>query len=135
MRNAVLALALFAALPALAGNELFTKYETVRQSFLKSSFAEVKVGAKQLADAARAAKQPAVAAKADAVAKSADLEKARDGFALLSDEMIKLRGATAGARPAVYYCSMVKRSWLQPKGKIGNPYDESMAMCGELKAE
>jgi hypothetical protein len=30
---------------------------------------------------------------------------------------------------------MVKKSWLQPKGQVGNPYDTAMAVCGELKSE
>jgi hypothetical protein len=69
------------------------------------------------------------------VAASSDLAKARTSFGALSDEMIKMRSSTKGARPAVYACSMLKKSWLQPKGQVGNPYDPSMAMCGELKAE
>ena len=49
--------------------------------------------------------------------------------------MIKLRATVSGTRPSVYYCPMVKKSWLQPKGDVGNPYDKSMQMCGVLKEE
>jgi hypothetical protein len=49
--------------------------------------------------------------------------------------MIKLQTKTEGARPAVYYCPMIRKEWLQPKGTVGNPYDAAMATCGALKAE
>lgn len=88
------------------------------------------------ASEASKAKNTAVATQAKAVATSTDLAKAKASFAKLSDEMIKVQKASAkGQRPAVYYCSMVKKSWLQEKGKVGNPYDASMQMCGELKSE
>jgi hypothetical protein len=135
MRKFVLTLMLAAAIPALANPTLFSKYESIRQALLAGSLPKAQAGARELAAAARTAKNAAVAQRADSVVKAADLEAARTAFAPLSDEMIKLRSATTGAKPAVYYCPMVKKSWLQPKGKIGNPYDESMEMCGELKSE
>lgn len=128
-----LALLLALALPVFANTApLFTKYESIRQGFLGNSLKDVQTGAKELAAAARAAKQTAIAEKADVVANSTDLAKARASFALLSDEMIKVR---AKGGPAVYYCSMAKKSWLQPKGTVGNPYEPDMKTCGELKAE
>lgn len=135
MRKFVLLAVVALAVPAWANTELYTKYETVRQALLKSSLADAKAGAKTLAAAARGAKQAEVAKQAEALAAAASLDAARQGFAPLSDSMIRLRAAAKGDKPAVYYCSMVKKSWLQPKGKIGNPYDEGMAMCGELKEE
>lgn len=135
IRTTLTILALAAAVPMLAGTTLFTGYESVRQGLLKGSLQDVQAGAKQLATEATKAKQPEVAKHAAEVAKSADLAKARANFSGLSDEMIKVRGSVSGDRPSVYYCSMVKKSWLQPKGKVGNPFDPSMAMCGELKAE
>lgn len=125
-----LTLPLFAASPTL-----FDRYEAVRQALLKNSLADVQKNAKALSSAAATAKNEAVAKQAGAVAASTDLTKARASFAALSDEMIKVRSTTKGARPAVYACSMLKKSWLQPKGQAGNPYDPSMAMCGELQAE
>lgn len=116
--------------PLFANTGLFTKYEAVRQGLLKNSLADVQKNAAALASDARAAKKTAIASQADAVARSADLAKARAAFATLSDSLSRESG-----RPAVYHCSMVKKSWLQPKGKVGNPYDPAMAMCGELKAE
>lgn len=135
MKRFILTLALVAAVPVMAGTTLFTNYEAVRQGLLKSSLKDVQTSAAKLSAEASKAKNQAVAKQADAVAKSSDLAKARASFAALSDEMIKVRNTTSGARPAVYYCSMVKKSWLQTKGKVGNPYDASMQMCGELKAE
>jgi len=134
MKRIALALAL-AAVPLFANPALFGRYETVRQSFLKNSLKDVQTSAAALAADARKAKLDKVAKEADAVAKSADLPKARAAFATLSESMIALRNATKGARPAVYGCSMLKKSWLQPKGQAGNPFDPAMAMCGELKAE
>lgn len=121
--------------PLLANPALFGKYEAVRQSLLKSDLAGAQKHAAALAADAKAAKNATVTELAQGVAKSRDLAGARRNFGALSDEMIKVRNATKGARPAVYYCAMVKKSWLQPKGQVGNPYDSAMAVCGELKSE
>jgi hypothetical protein len=136
MKRTLFALALAIALPALADStQLFTRYEGVRQGFLKTSLKDVQKNAKALAADARKAKQDAIAREADAVAKSPDIDKARAAFATLSDSMIALQKKTEGARPAVYSCPMVRKSWLQPKGQVGNPYDSAMVMCGALKSE
>jgi hypothetical protein len=133
MKKLILVLAL--TLPVLANPALFTKYESVRQSLLKEDLAGARKHAAALATDAKAGKNAAVAEFAQSVAKSHDLAGARRSFGVLSDEMIKVRNAAKGARPAVYACPMVKKSWLQPKGQVGNPYDSAMATCGELKAE
>ena len=133
MKKLIVVLAL--AFPLFANPTLFTKYESVRQSLLKSDLAGAQKHAAALATDAKTAKQVTIAEMAQSVAKSRDMAGARRAFGMLSDEMIKVRNNAKGARPAVYYCSMVKKSWLQPKGQVGNPYDSSMAMCGELKAE
>ena len=136
MKRTLFALALAAALPLLADNgQLFTRYEGVRQGFLKPSLKDVQKNARALAADARKAKQETIAKEADAVAKSPDIEKARAAFGTLSDAMIELQKKTEGARPAVYSCPMVRKSWLQPKGQVGNPYDDAMATCGSLKSE
>jgi hypothetical protein len=128
MKKLIVVLAL--TFPLFANTGLFSKYETVRQGLLKSSLPKVQQSAAALAADAQAAKLPTVVDAAQAVARAKNLADARRSFAALSDEMIKLSG-----RPAVYHCSMLKKSWLQAKGKVGNPYDASMATCGELKAE
>ena len=99
--------------------------EATRQALLKSSLPETQAAAKALAAEATKAKNAKIAEQAAAVAKSPDIAKAQAAFATLSD----------GTRPSVYYCPMVKKSWLQPKGDVGNPYDKSMQMCGVLKEE
>lgn len=135
MKRLLLTLTLLAAVPAFADTAVFVKYEKVRQSLLAKSLKDVQSGAKQLAADARGAKLAEVAKRADVVAKSPDMAKARVAFAALSDELIKVRKQIAGARPAVYHCPMVRKSWLQPKGNVGNPYDPAMQMCGSLQEE
>ncbi|HVG25029.1 MAG TPA: hypothetical protein VND45_12790 [Thermoanaerobaculia bacterium] len=115
---------------AIQSTTLFTHYEGVRQGLLKGSLGQTKKQAASLARSAHEAKLNSVADFAQSVAVAKSLADARRSFAALSDEMIKVPG-----HPAVYYCPMVKKSWLQPKGKVGNPYDPAMKMCGELKAE
>ena len=133
MKKLVLALAL--TFPVLADTTLFTKYESVRQSLLKSDLAGAQKHAAALATNAKKAKNRTVSEFAQGVAKSRDMAAARRNFAALSDELIKVQKSTKGARPAVYSCPMVNKSWLQPKGQVGNPYDSAMASCGVLKAE
>lgn len=133
MKKLVLALAL--TFPVLATPALFTKYESVRQSLLKSDLAGAQKHAAALATDAKKAKNTAVSELAQGVAKSRDMAAARRNFAALSDELIKVQKTTKGARPAVYHCPMVNKSWLQAKGQVGNPYDSAMPSCGVLKAE
>ncbi|HEV7241552.1 MAG TPA: DUF3347 domain-containing protein [Thermoanaerobaculia bacterium] len=129
-----LILILLIAAPLFANTTLFTKYEAVRQSLLKSDLAGAQKNAAALSTEAQKAKKRMVSEFAQGVEKSRDLAAARRNFAALSDEMIKVRNTSSGKRPSVYYCPMVKKSWLQPKGQVGNPYDSMMALCGELKA-
>ena len=48
--------------------------------------------------------------------------------------MVRYRAEVEGERPAVGYCPMAAKSWLQLDGEeIGNPYyGQSMASCGEV---
>ena len=130
-----LLLVLAAALPLFASPTLFSKYEATRQGFLKNSLPAVQKAAKEVEAVANTEKNAELAKLAQAVAKSPDMAKARESFSALSNEMIKLRNAATGERPAVYSCPMYKKSWLQPKGTVGNPYDAMMALCGKLEAE
>ncbi|HEV8432991.1 MAG TPA: hypothetical protein VGR95_06220 [Thermoanaerobaculia bacterium] len=92
---------------------------------------KIQPAAAALAKDARAAKQAAVAAKADALAKATSFPAAKSAFAALSDEMVRYRAAMKAKEPIVVYCSMEKKSWLQPKGAVVNPYvDPSMRSCG-----
>ena len=80
-----------------------------------------------------------LAVAAEALAKAADLSSARDAFYAFSKPLVRYRAALVASGhdedelPVVAYCAMAKRSWLQPAGKIGNPYHgQSMAECGEV---
>ncbi len=128
MKKLLLLLAL--TFPVFGNPTLFKKYETVRQAFLKNSLKDVQKSAAALASDAQKAKLRTVTEFAQSVSLAKNLDDARRSFAALSDEMIKLPG-----RPPVYYCDMARRSWLQPKGKVGNPYEPAMPTCGTLKAQ
>lgn len=133
---AALAVFLFAVAASAGQTKLFEKYEAVRQALLSGSLDDVQRTADDLGDAARAEKQNAIAERASALAAAANLKGARDSFAMLSEEVIRFRDARSGNRPVVVYCSMEKKSWLQPKGAITNPYmDESMRSCGEVRKD
>ena len=133
-----LALTMFlVALAASAGEtKLFAQYENTRQALLDRSLEKVQVAARALAETARAERQNAIAERADALANAANLKGARDSFAMLSEELIRFRDDRSGRRPDVVYCSMEKKSWLQPKGDIPNPYlDASMRSCGYIRKD
>jgi Cu(I)/Ag(I) efflux system membrane protein CusA/SilA len=122
--------------PRAEAKPLFQRYETVRQSLLSESLDGVKSNAATLANDARTSKQSAIVNGADALAKSQNIDAARSAFAKLSDAMIAYRtAANEQPKPQVVYCSMVKHSWLQPKGEVDNPYysDFAMRKCGEVK--
>ena len=133
---AVVTMLVFAVAASAGRTTLFEKYETVRQALLSGSLDDVQRMANDLRDAARAEKQNAIAERASALVAAANLKGARDSFAMLSEEVIRFRDARSGNRPVVVYCSMEKKSWLQPKGAITNPYmDESMRSCGEVRKD
>jgi hypothetical protein len=132
-----IAVVLGTALSSFAGQtSLYASYESVRQALLQSSVSDVRATAKKLAAVARSEKQEAVARRAEALAAAGDVAAAQKEFAAVSDEVIKFRDADkSSARPAIAYCSMAKKSWLQPRGAISNPYvDASMRSCGEFKS-
>jgi len=117
-------------------NPIFANYEGARQALLKASVTDVRKAAKQVTAAAHGANQHAIAEKAVALEKSSDLASARKAFAALSDDIIKYRSTVSGDKPVVAYCSMEKKSWLQPRGTIGNPYvAASMSTCGEIRQD
>lgn len=76
---------------------------------------------------------PPISAAATQLAKAEDLDAARSALYSLSTPLVRYRKMVTGELPIVAYCPMVKRSWLQPKGDIGNPYyGQSMPSCGEV---
>jgi len=79
---------------------------------------------------------PAIAEHAEELADSTELADARAAFYELSKVLVRYRARVGGERPVVVYCSMAKKSWLQPAGEIGNPYHgPSMESCGEVVDE
>ncbi len=133
IRALVILVALFLTVPLFANEtKIYSSYENVRQALLKNAVPDVQKTARQLASVARSEKQQTIAVQAATLAEATDVTSARKVFAALSDEMIKFRAAACCARPAVAYCSMEKKSWLQPAGApISNPYlDASMRKCG-----
>jgi hypothetical protein len=142
-----------AAAPAGFGG-LLEDYEAVRQALVADDLAAMRTPAGELAAAighlghhltAEAAGVPGgkleevrallpeIEGAAGRLAAAGDLAAARDAFYALSKPLVRWRRA-AGAGPAVVYCSMKKRSWLQPTAEaIGNPYyGQEMATCGEV---
>jgi len=134
---------------------MMTRYEPVRQALLADTMKDVNANGRAIAaelraleadftparagasgDAAKAlqAQLPTMIAAADALAEAGGLQAARDAFYELTKPMVRWReGVAAASRPAVAYCPMYKRSWLQPDGEIGNPYG-GMPRCGEIVA-
>jgi len=141
MKRTILAIAalsvfLFALAASAGQTNLFKKYESVRQALLIGSLEGLHRSTQELANTAIAEKQNAIAERANALASVANLEAARDSFAMLSEELVRFRDGRSGARPVVVYCSMEKKSWLQPQGVISNPYvDASMRTCGEVRSD
>jgi hypothetical protein len=127
-----------AAMVVAGGDEaqpLYPRYDAVRLALVNQSLPEAKARANDLALMARVEDHEAIASRADGVAQAPDVERARHAFAELTDAMLAYRDtAREEPKPVVAYCSMAKRSWLQPKGKIGNPYlDASMRECGQIQ--
>lgn len=131
MKRVLPILLLAFAAPLFANPALFSKYEAVRKGLLKNSLKDVQTSAKALSTVATEAKNDVIAKAADNVAASADLDKAREAFGALSDEMVKFRAAADGDKPGVAYCPMAKKRWLQSKkDEIANPYEPAMKECG-----
>jgi hypothetical protein len=78
------------------------------------------------------AKLPEMITAARALAGASNLAEAREALYALSKPLVHWREVFTGPdRPAVAYCSMHKKSWLQPGGEIGNPYGD-MPRCGTI---
>lgn len=123
--------------PAPAGfDAVLGHYEAVRKALLADTVAGIPGHASaigKLAKGAPADLAPKIAEAATRLAAAKNLEAARDAFYELSKSMVRWREAAGSKANVVAYCSMSKRSWLQPKGEIGNPYyGKSMATCGEV---
>ncbi len=145
--------ALLASAEASTFNEVMEHYEPVRLALLGDSmdgvsehgramaaelrslqadFSAERAGTSGDAAAVVEEKLDGMIAAADGIAEAKSLQAARDGFYELTKPLVRWHsGVSEGSRPAVAYCPMHKRSWLQPDGEIGNPYG-SMPRCGEI---
>lgn len=123
--------------PAPSGfDAVLGHYETIRKALINDTVAGIPDHAaaiQKLAKSAPADLAPQIADAAKKLSAARDLKTARDAFYELSKPMVRWREAAGNTEHVVAYCSMTKRSWLQPKGQIGNPYyGKSMATCGEV---
>ncbi len=113
------------------GGAIATALRTLRADFsTEAAGVDVDQG-----DAARSLMDELIVA-ADALAAAEDLTASRDAFFALSKPLVRFRAIATGDRPIVGYCPMAKKSWLQPRGELGNPYHGlAMAECGVVVDE
>ncbi len=79
---------------------------------------------------------PSIQESSSELAKAAAISEARESFGELSKALVQYRRLVTGPVPAVAFCSMAQKVWLQPSGEIGNPYyGQSMARCGEFVSQ
>ena len=112
--------------------------ETIRQqvSALEADFDAGKAGVDAGDVAECRALLPEVSAAAHDLAMAGDLEVAREAFFALSKPMGRYRKLAGIEGSIVVYCSMEKKAWIQPTGKIGNPYGgQMMPTCGQVIAD
>ena len=150
LRTAAIYLALaFAALPAAASSsavfdDVMARYENIRLALVDDSLEGVAKEAAEIGktlagkssdpDASGSSDLlPEISELANQLAETSEIEPAREVFYELSKLLVRYRSKVDGDRPAVVYCSMARKSWLQPEGKVGNPYyGKSMEVCGEV---
>ena len=103
---------------------------------LRTNFSAQRAGVPEEKADEVAALLPEAATAAGQLAAAKDLDAARDALYALTKPLVRWRQA-AGEGPAVAYCSMEKRSWLQRPGEaIGNPYSgHQMLTCGEIVSQ
>lgn len=119
---------------AKAGRDpILSSYERARRALIDGSVIKVQNAANEIATAAHDAEEHAIAERSADLANARDIAAARGAFAALSDEVIEYYETNSGDRLAVAYCDIEKKSWLQPAGRIGNPYvDRDRRRCGEF---
>ena len=100
--------------------QFLTGYEKVRSALAADDLSGAKQAAGELGEAGAT------------FAKSEKIDAARSEFTKLSTRAIQLGRGQEG-----YYvvnCPMLRKDWLQPAGKISNPYaGASMPECGAIR--
>ena len=119
---------------ATAGRDpILSSYERARRALIDGSVTKVQKAANEIATAAHDAEEHAIAERSADLANASDIAAARRVFAALSAEVIQFYETNGGDRLAIAYCDIEKKSWLQPAGRIGNPYvDRDRRRCGEF---
>ncbi len=128
---------------AFSAELLLENYYSIQRSLAADSTNGVSATAARIVDFSRDAipKEPQaksqLLALSNAAAKlqTADLTSARNAFGDLSDRVIAYLQVVGAKKnpPYQFYCSMVKKSWLQADKQVRNPYyGKSMLTCGEL---
>jgi hypothetical protein len=119
---------------ARAGRDpILSSYERARRALIDGSVTKAQKAANEIATAAHEAEEHAIAERSSDLSNTRDLTAARQAFAALSDEVIQYYETEGGDRLAVAYCDIEKKSWLQPAGRIANPYVErDRRRCGEF---
>jgi len=132
-----------AGTPSPGMDQLLRQYYSIHKSLASDSVNGVAASAAEIAKISHQAAGTETQVKAQLIALSdtaakfnaADLKSARNGFGDLSDKLIAYLKASGSKTnpPYQFYCSMVKRNWLQPDRATHNPYyGKSMLTCGEL---
>lgn len=156
----VLAVAVAVAVPATAETTIqtvFDHYQVVRLAMVEDrvdatsaaaleaavaslrrdlSAAEAGIDAASL-DAARELLDEVHAGTTALAAAGSALDPARDALYAITKPLVRYRELMVGEKPAVAYCPMAKKSWLQLEtDTIGNPYHGSeMPRCGSIVSE
>lgn len=128
---------------AAGTDQLLGQYYSIQKSLASDSVNGIAVSASEIAKISRQAAGTETQAKVQLLALSdtaakfnaTDLKSARNGFGDLSDKFIAYLKASGSKTnpPYQFYCSMVKKNWLQPDKTTRNPYyGKSMLTCGEL---
>jgi hypothetical protein len=136
----VFALTFAVSLPSSAtqqGDAIFEHYSKVGLALSQDQLAEATKHGKQLQIAIAAADhkkaKDELLPPVETLIQAKNLEEARKSYELLSSRLSQLK-KDLGIPAEEYYCSMLKKQWLQKDPKIVNPYGgKDMAGCGEKK--
>lgn len=112
---------------------LLLNYENARLALLDGDVEGVRIAAKGMTRAASRNGSAAIVERSRELENAADVPAAREIFAALSAEIIEGYERLSAADAVAAYCSEEQAYWLQPKGRIDNPYvEESRRHCGEF---
>ena len=134
---AVVFAAISAAGPATRGNEIFEAYSQIGVSLSQDQLPDAVKHAKELkteiiaTDVKKAQEQ--LTPLVENLINAKNLDAARKEYEQMSSRLSELQ-KDLGIQADQYYCSMLKKTWLQKVTKITNPYaGKEMASCGEKK--